>query len=239
MLSIICCSNKLDLAQSMLEASLKTQTEPYEFILIDNSSNHYHSAAHALNTGALQANGDILVFVHQDVSFDDPSFLRNIRQSFETLPNGSLVGLAGVKDSSGVYTNILQGPNRQPAGDHPIKAIQQVQTLDEVLIAVERSTFLKQLFDEKTCDDWHLYGVDLCLSAQANGSSAYVLPLDLYHLSSGKISWGYARTLFKVIRKHRHSFPYIYTTCSSTKTTTLRSIQYVWGLVWDHVIRKG
>lgn len=223
----------------MLEASLKKQVLSYEYILIDNTKNIFSSAAKALNHGAQQAKGDILIFAHQDILFEDAHFLGKIEDALKSLPTGSLIGLAGVNDSKGVYTNIKQGPKHENAGTHELTDIIEVQTLDEVLIACHKETFNVLKFDEKTCDNWHLYGVDLSLSNLCKGNHSFVLPLTLYHLSSGKISLGYALTLFKVVRKHRRQVPYIYTTCSTVKTSRLRSYQYVIGLIWDHVIKKG
>lgn len=221
----------------MLGESLSHQTVPYEWILIDNTNHQFRSAASALNHGAQQAKGDIVVFAHQDIRFDT-RFLETLSRYLNELPN-SLVGVAGSKENLEVVTNIKQGPNHENAGTQTLYEPTEVQTLDEVLIACKKEIFTKLQFDEKTCNDWHLYGVDLCLSAYVLGIPSIVVPMEIYHLSSGKISLGYALTLFKVLLKHRKNFPFIYTSCGTSKTSLYRSVQYVSGLIWDHVIKRG
>jgi hypothetical protein len=77
-----------------------------------------------------------------------------------------------------------------------------VQTLDELLLIVPSEAFERTKFDEVLCDDWHLYGVDYSLTALGKGHAVCVLPLPAWHLSSGKRSPGYYRTLKKLIKKH-------------------------------------
>lgn len=237
MISVICVSNNHDVLNEMLGKSLKGQSEAYELIVLENSSNTYKSAASALNEGARMARGDLFVFAHQDITFNDCDFLKNIKLSLINLPKNSVVGLAGIKDKEGVITNLKQGPLKQLGGPIQISQATQVQTLDEVFIACDKETFNGIKFDEKCCDDWHLYGVDFSLTSYERGFHNYVLPYETYHKSSGKISLGYALTLNKVIQKHRKSFPFIYTTCGVSKTSFLRSKQYILGLIWDHVIK--
>lgn len=221
----------------MLGESLIQQTVPYEWILLDNTNHQFKSAASALNYGATQAKGDIFVFAHQDIQFDS-HFLGNLVHYFNEMPN-TLIGVAGSKEKLEVLSNIKQGPNHDNAGTQTLDKPTAVQTLDEVLIACTKETFSTLQFDEKTCNDWHLYGVDLSLSAHILGIPSWVVPLELYHLSSGRISLGYALTLFRVLLKHRKHYPFIYTSCGTTKTSLYRSVQYVTGLVWDHVIKRG
>lgn len=236
MISIICCANNLEVYRNMLLESLENQNEPYEVILIDNTFNKHKSAAEALNFGARQAKGDYLVFAHQDIQFNNLNFLRNIKSYINRL-NG-IVGLAGIKDSQGVLTNLTQGEHYQNGGEHKIDSPVEVQTLDEVFIACRKEVYELIKFDEKICNDWHLYGVDFCLSAKKIGIQSFVVPEVIHHKSGGKISLGYVKTLYRLIEKHRKSYTKIYTTCSITSTSRLRSTQYIVGLIWDHVITK-
>lgn len=237
MISIICVSNNNQVLNEMLIKSCEIQSESYELIVLENTKGEYKSAASALNAGALKAKGDILVFAHQDISFDDKDFFKKIKKYLNELPTNSNVGLAGIKDKSGVITNLKQGLEYKLAGSIQINEVTEVQTLDEVLIASHSNTFNQIKFDEKVCDDWHLYGVDYSLTSLSKGFKNYVLPLEIFHKSSGKISLGYALTLNKVISKHRLEVPFIYTTCGVSKTSFLRSKQYILGLIWDHVIK--
>ncbi len=236
MISVICCSNNQKVYKTMLLASLQNQNASYEVVLIDNTNNKYSSAASALNDGARKANGEYLIFAHQDITFQDSDFLSNIVNYIDE--SGGIIGVAGIKDGSGVITNLTQGELNKPGGEINIDKPVNVQTLDEVLIAIHRDVFEKLWFDEELCDDWHLYGVDLCLCASKMGVGSYVIPDQIYHKSSGKLSYGYVKTFARLIRKHRRHFSMIYTTCAMSSTKKLRSTQYVFGLLWDHVVRK-
>ena len=116
MISVICVSNNLEVLNKMLKPSLEKQSETYELIVLDNRQNEYSSAAKALNAGAIKAIGEMLVFAHQDISFDS-TLLTNIKNDLAHLPLNSIVGLAGVKDKSGVITNLKQGPEKKNGGD--------------------------------------------------------------------------------------------------------------------------
>ena len=234
MISLICCTNNLKTYEEMLLNSLKAQNVEYEVVLIHNEDEQYSSASSALNTGAKLAKGDYLVFVHQDITLQDPSFLKNIIKHIDNL-NG-IVGVAGSLEEKGVITNLRQGAQNQLGGELTLSEPMKVQTLDEVLIACHRSVYELVKFDEITCDDWHLYGVDFCLSAAEKGIGSFVIPDEIYHKSSGEISLGYALSLRKVLKKHRKTFDKIYTTCSISSTKPLRATQYIARLIWDHVI---
>ena len=68
MVSVICCYNRANEYAAMCE-TLRTQNIPCEMIGVDNSNQRFSSAAAALNWGAEQAQGDVLVFLHQDILF--------------------------------------------------------------------------------------------------------------------------------------------------------------------------
>jgi hypothetical protein len=234
MISVISCVSNLAVYEDMLKKSLEKQEADYELIFVDNTQNAFSSAAKALNYGARLAKGNILVFVHQDVSFEDPQFLQKIQAALQA--DNICVGVAGIQDQHGVISNLRQGPDWKLGGDIQIRQAHPVQTLDEVLIALRKEVFMRQLFDEEVCDDWHLYGVDLSLSLAKLGVSSWVLPLDLYHKSSGKISKGYIRSLYKVARKQARTYERIFTTCTVVPTRGIRFIQYMIRLYYDHVI---
>lgn len=218
MISIICCYNSEELFKEVLMNSIRTQDLLSEIIGVDNTKNSFTSAAEALNFGAEMANGDTLVFVHQDVIFEDHNILTSIHNYLEKFPR-SIVGVAGAKQDGGVFTNITHGANRVSAGKNQITKETVVATLDECLIAIKKNVFMKYRFDSKTCDNWHLYGVDLCLTANKDNNSIIVLPLKIHHLSKGFLSNQYYDSLWKLIEKHRSNYQIISTTCTYIKTS--------------------
>ncbi len=216
----------------MLLASLKEQTTPYELILLDNTSRKYKSASNALNKGARDAKGDYLMFVHQDVSLVSRYNLKYAEEVLAGLPNLGAAGVAGSTRNGG-FSIMHQGIPPRPVHSH-LGMTEPVctQTLDECLIMVPKSVFKVTQFDENTCDDWHLYTVDYCLSLANLGFNIYVIPMYIYHQSLGghnanilqdvthlgPYPEGYYRTLKKLITKHKSRYKNIYTTTVNWNT---------------------
>ncbi|WP_243685211.1 hypothetical protein [Methanosarcina barkeri] len=84
---------------------------------------------------------------------------------------------------------------------------------------------------KKTCDGWHLYAVDYCLSAKEQGFGVYALPMEIYHLSRGAdnkkkfqsirgpLPDEYYEILDKLIKKYSDMYTRIYTTCGDWSTS--------------------
>jgi hypothetical protein len=218
MVSIICCYNDCTIYETMLYKSILKQINiEYEIVAINNSNNQFDSAADALNYGASVANGHHFIFVHQDMEFNNNCFLQSITKYLQEL-NNAIIGLAGRIDKEGVYTNMKNGSKNEFAGKLRVNKPTQVQTLDECLIAMNKEVYSSIKFDTNICDNWHLYGVDFCLTANKQGIKSYVVPLEAYHKSRGVLSKGFYDTLNNLVRKHRNSYPIIYSTCLIVKT---------------------
>lgn len=228
MISIICVFNNREILNNYLLKSLKNQKVEYELILIDNTREKFESAAKALNYGARKAKGDNIMCIHQDVDLCSNTWLEEIEKVLKKLPNFGIAGVAGVKDVKGVITNINHGKTPRLAGNIQIKKPIKVQTIDECLMIIPKSVFDILQFDEKTCDNWHLYAVDYCLSVKEKLSlDVYVIPMYLYHSSSGVITPGYYQTLNKLLKKHKDSFRWIYTTMGYWNTLYSLNLQKI------------
>jgi hypothetical protein len=211
MLSVICVYSNRDLLEKYLLKSLKEQSVAYELILLDNTDNRFSSAAKALNFGAHQAHQNMLMFVHQDVELLSKTFLEDVEQTICNLAMPGIAGVAGVIGNNGIITNLKDGIVPQKIG-RELSSPEQAQTLDECLFFISRSMMQNNVFDEKTCDDWHLYAVDYCLTVLTCGYNVYILPNHIYHRSRGySFSNSYYVTLKKILKKHRRSFKIIYT----------------------------
>lgn len=218
--SVICCYNNIKIFNDMLYKSVLNQTVPYEIIAIDNRKKRFKSAASALNYGAYNANGKYLVFAHQDIEINNDRYLESVIKYLVEL-SPSIIGIAGNKDNSGVYSNIKHGINHVYAGVNRVSSPVQVQTIDECFFAVERELFLKTKFDETVCNNWHLYAVDLCLSMGLDDVKSYVIPSPAFHKSSGLVNSGYYKTLNMLAKKHRNNYKTIYSTCSKVRTNII------------------
>ncbi len=121
------------------------------------------SAAKAYNDAIVKSDNDLIVFTHQDIIFPE-SWLSQCERSLDCLelldPGWGVLGSFGMSpDGEGighVYSSgrgVFGGPFEQP---------KQVQTLDEIVLIVRRSSGLR--FDERL-PYFHLYGADICLRA--------------------------------------------------------------------------
>lgn len=213
MISIVCVYNNGKILNDYLLKSLKNQTVNYELITVDNTKGKFKSAAEALNHGGRRAKGKYIMFVHQDVDLSPNSWLEEVEKMLDELPNLGIAGVAGKKDEKGVMTVIKHRDPPRWAGSITIKKPEEVQTLDECLTIVPKSVFDVHQFDEKVCNDWHLYAVDYCLSVKRLGFDAYVIPMFIYHRSPGySFSENYYLTLERVLKKHKKHYKRIYTT---------------------------
>lgn len=76
----------------------------------------------------------------------------------------------------------------------------------------------KICFDTVLCDGWHLYGVDLCLQAHAQGMQVLVFSMYLWHRSEGNMDPSYFSCLEKLAQKYKNSYKVINTCCASVVT---------------------
>lgn len=185
MISIVCVYNDKEILQSYLLRGLKAQTSEYDLILIDNTAGKFKSAAEGLNYGGRSAKGDYIIFAHQDVVLESDSLLQ-IETILDALPNLGIAGAAGrIENVRGVISNMTHGTPAEPVGSIPVTQPTRVQTVDDCLVVVPKDTFNILGFDEQTCDGWHLYAVDYSLAVMNRGLHAYVIPMTIYHRSSG------------------------------------------------------
>jgi hypothetical protein len=256
-ISAICAYNNEQILKACLLKSLSEQESRCETILIDNTQNRFKSAAAALNWGATQAAGNYMMFVHQDVDLCSNSFFDGMEALLDSLPNLGVAGVAGTSERGGPflerlvnaihhrpqqrYRNVItHGPKRERWG-WPITEPERVQTLDECLVIVPKKVWQTMQFDEAVCDGWHLYAADYCLSVAALGFGVYAIPKSAHHQSKGFTEKGalgvirglglhpeeYYRILRKVLKKHKGSYKWIYTSCGSWNTTYPLSLQRI------------
>lgn len=250
MISVVCVYNNKEILDNYLLKSLRNQTVEHELILINNIESKFDSAAEALNYGGEQAKSKYLMFVHQDVDLCSNIWLNEAEKMLDRLSNIGIVGVAGkCENVEGIITNIENGIPKRPAGKIHIKKPTEVQTVDECLIIIPKSIFNKLQFDEKVCNDWHLYSVDYSLSIRKLGYNIYVMPMYVYHLSSGfkpigklervlrgPLQRSYYLSLKKVLYKHKKYYEKIYTTCGIYKTTYPLCLQRVQSIIKNKLV---
>lgn len=232
MISVISVMNNETVAREFLLRGLSRQDSKFELLLVDNRASTYKSASEAYNVTGTKANGDYLMFVHQDVLL----LSRNgLREAEEWLSTQTRVGLAGVVgmlkpkfanqievctryyllQKLGKYYlwnqrygrgNVFHGFEREralPWGGRFISDVVPVQTVDELILIVPACVFESVKFDESVCDYWHLYGVDFSLTVSQKGYKVCVLPCFVLHQSTGTVTKFLISSGRKLIKKHK------------------------------------
>jgi hypothetical protein len=230
MISVISIINNNAIAKEFLLHGLSRQNTHYDLILLDNRNSSYRSAAQAYNEGSAEAKGDYLMFIHQDVLLPCHNWLKEAEESLSTVSNLGIAGSAGMLQPTFIndfeiwaryymleklflskvwyyrYSrgNVFHGRDKKFWGGKSTPEIIASKTLDELLLIIPSVVFENLKFDETTCDNWHLYGVDYSLSASQKYRDVFVLPHPVVHLSTGKVNKAYFKTLVKLTKKHRN-----------------------------------
>ena len=178
-LSIVTCFNNPRILEANLLRSLSNQNEPFELILVDNTTMKFKSLSLALNLGGNNSSGNYIMFVHQDVYLRGKSWLCTAINFLESLPNIGMAGVSGVSPNGKFVGFIL---DRGRYWGNLIKQPMTAQTLDEQLIIVPRWIFNTVKFDERF--SFHSYVADCCLTLREKGYMVYVLPLSIEHNST-------------------------------------------------------
>lgn len=219
-LAVICVYNKYDKLNQYLIQSIELQNVNCEKVFIDNTKNRFSSAASALNYGASKANSKYLLFVHQDIVFNDQKQLLRIFRSLEENPS-FVIGSAGIRiGEKGIFSTMIDGSKKTAAGSHIITSLTKCDVLDECLMACRKDVYEKIRFDQITCDYWDLYVVEFCLDAKCKGYSVGVVPLNVWHVSPGNPQKQFYQCMKRLLKKYRGKFSKLQTCCITIPVET-------------------
>lgn len=241
-ISLITIVNNENLYIELKENVEKQEGVDYELIPVMNINNEsYSSARKALADGAQKAQGRYLMFLHSDVRFTQKNQLRSILYGLDEIGDFGVVGVAGCPESlvdgkRVILSNIVHGKNKVSAGKH-IYGAEKVQTVDECLFIQTKKYFDKVGFSSKS--GWHLYAVEQCLRAEADGRNNYVIPVELWHISDGRsLDPKYVLQLIDLRKEYSKKYDYIVTTVKLWKTKGILSEIYVRYYYIKQVIKK-
>lgn len=184
----------------------------------------YTNVPKAYNNAIKNAQGDILIFCHQDVYYPDTwedEFVASLEAVKSLDPNWGVLGAAGVRLKRRRFGfkqgfEMLGNFSTNVAGgfyviDHfwPRQYPQEVHTLDEFILVVKK---INAQFDEQVPNN-HFYGADLCLNCRMHGLKSYVISAYMHHDSvmNGVFSDFYESAAY-MFAKYREELP-IATTC--------------------------
>lgn len=191
-----------------------------EKIILDNRNNKsYSSGSSALNDGARKATGEIIFFMHQDIYLWDVSAVSNIVNFIGE--NDCIIGSAGIAvvDNQCHYDMTIKSEQKQFAWGTDGKIL-EATVVDECLMVMKKNLWKKLQFDEVVCDNWHLYGVDICLRNNEIGNKNYIFPLKICHDSFGSpFSKEFRETAYKLCDKYAGKLDRLHTTCIDCEFT--------------------
>jgi len=244
MISVVCVYDSEEYLRRILLKSLESQTVEFELITLDNRDGRFKSAAEALNYGGEKANGDYIMFAHQDMCLLSDSFLEDVEKILRSIPDLGVAGVGGATNEGKwrFSIDIYDFPNYC---NLTVSKPEVVETLDECLLIVPRPVFSKLHFDEKVFDGWDCYGADYCLCVARLGLKAYVVPgssshtytkRGFYHIwdfnNLGKFNLlEYQKRLYA---KHKGNYKTIHTWLAKVSWLSLRQleIQQLFGPVY-------
>ncbi len=212
----------------MLLASLANQTASFNLVLIDSTKYFFSSAAEAYNEVLNNSSkytkekiGDILIFSHQDIYFENNKFLELIEKEFISKPT-DILGFAGITNNGKVISNLKYMDKNAFITKSQLFSIREVESIDECLFACSKGLWEKIKFDTITCFDWHLYAVEFCYAARTKfKSKSYVLPYEAYHKANSEIGLqtdnNFLLTIWKLANKHKN-YNIIFTPCYIVNT---------------------
>lgn len=215
---VIVYTNEEKLAEALKYLESQTIFSSTELVLLDNRNKTFSSAACALNYGANRAVGEVIVFMHQDIYLWDENFLEKYYNFLQDKPS-SILGVAGVAQKDHlIYFDFCESKEKIYHGRSTNGELIQAITLDECLFAMQKTLWQKLKFDEKTCDNWHFYGADICYNNLLNGGENLICSADICHESKGSAyNKSFRRSLKLMIKKYKKDLKRIETTCVNIK----------------------
>jgi len=189
-------------------------TEPHcEFIYVDNTGAEQTCAYRGLNKLLNEAKGRYVIFCHQDVRIVDDAIGEldaRLAELDEQDPAWALAGNAGGIAAGRLALRITDphGDDRR-IGDLPAR----VMSLDENFIVMKRDV---RIGFSRDLTGYHFYGADICLIADIQGYSAWVIDFHLEHLSGGLkgASFFEAESAFRAKWANALRARWLQTTCS-------------------------
>ena len=178
---IACVNDETQLAENLAASPCFHSDIPHELITVRGTT----SIAEGFKAGLAQASHEFVVLIHQDVYLPagwPARFLQQWRQAEAQFGKVGVAGVYGVAMDINSPRGVFRAGHvvdRMVLLREPAVLPAQVQTLDELLVAVRRDNTLS--IDPAL--GFHFYGADLGLQARKSGLAAVVLDAPCFHNS--------------------------------------------------------
>lgn len=186
MISIIICSRHSDVSEEQRHNIESTIGCPHEIIFIDNSGNQY-DLYQAYNEGVRKSTGDVLLFIHDDVTYKCNGWGLTIERILKDESIG-LVGVLGshvIPDFPAYYSEspYLSGNNADndngavrsfSEGNWDDNGLVDVAVVDGQQLFMPRRLFPPLAFDDRHYHGFHGYDMDISMQVHSIGKRVVV-----------------------------------------------------------------
>ncbi|MFW5960183.1 MAG: glycosyltransferase [Chitinivibrionales bacterium] len=222
MISVVVCSRYKQGLGTHQSHVMEASGVECSYIPVDNSENRF-SITEAYNIGIEKAQGDIIVFMHEDVYFATPGWGRVLEDKFRNLDNPGIIGVAGsqclLRDNpfwgacgrpfvkgKVIHQNwendLFLTVFSEESGDFRVAGV------DGLFFAVSAPALRGVRFDEENFDRFHFYDLDLCMQVNF-GYSIYVTDdILVKHFSKGAFDDTWREYGARFLRKYRDRLPF-------------------------------
>ncbi|MCC8408377.1 hypothetical protein LJ707_05510 [Mucilaginibacter sp. UR6-1] len=188
----------------MLESFIKGGFDPAdcEFLIADNSAANKVDAYTGLNSFLQSAKGEYIILCHQDILLTEHStrsiLQKRINEMDALHPNWAVLGNAGAAPR--LYKK-LSIKISYPNGFVDVKGKQpaRVCSVDENFMVVKNAANLAL---SGNIGGYHLYGLDICMTAEMLGYTCHVIDFLLIHKSLGNIDYSFDQTVERTRKKY-------------------------------------
>lgn len=200
-----------------------------EFLYFDNQNSNTVDGYLGINIALQKAQGEYLIFCHQDLIFfdDDRNKLDVCLNELENKDNNwAVCGNAG-KTKYGTLKIRITEPRMQnyAIGNFP----EQVISLDENFLILNRKNHFTT--SSALLNGFHLYALDLCQNAISLGLGCYVIDFHLKHKSAGNLNQTYfdIEHQYKEIQYQRKQAQDFFAVCSHFYVSHSKILNWVFG----------
>ena len=217
MISVVYCTretNPQHTADIMKSSGLPKQIEVIEIV------NNGEALTKAYNRGLKLASNDIVVFMHDDIEFENNGWGNKLIKHFDNNPEFGILGLAGTTDLPetgrwwddrskmvGIVNHKHEGKKWESRYSKSWNNdLTEVVVVDGLFFAVHKKR-IKHVFDENI-DGFHFYEVDFVVSNYLSGVKVGVMyNIRVTHRSIGATNEQWESNRKQFVEKHKDSLP--------------------------------
>lgn len=221
MISVIVCYVNEKMLRQLETNVAETIGVEYEMLPFDNRMVN-RSICSVYNEQARKAKGEILCFIHEDVLLSTNNWGGILETKVKEQGTG-IIGFAGSQfiDNTPYWYNqrslVYHYIQRLKSGaifhdftqDNDCQiGFKEVVVLDGMFLCCSKDVWMKNPFDEKTFQGFHLYDIDFSISVAKYLHNYVCMNIQLSHYSLGTLSSSYYDALLLFYKKWKSELPF-------------------------------